>query len=190
MVTIHFLFDGIFTGPFYDKEDLIENYELKSKEIFEVKQYFESILPKNAIVHIEFENDSELAIFHVKANNPFESNWRLKILSSKTDSLLNDLNWTVQDLRILKDKLDKANCISISSRKPVSIGWKRSGMGMFSYTIFDDALTKKEMKEYDDKCSYIYYKENIVLEYGGGAIGRQCFPEWYETQNLKAADNK
>ena len=172
----HIAFDGIFTGPFYDKEDLMENYEKKKEEIAEVKRYFESILPAESIVHIEYENNKELAIFHVKSKNPFESNWRLKINSTKTDSLLRDLNWTKQELKTLKNKLDKANCISISSRKPVSIGWKRSGMGMFSYTVFDSELSAEQIKDYNGGCMYIYYKDNIVLEYGGGAIGPQCFP--------------
>jgi hypothetical protein len=26
---------------------------------------------------------------------------------------------------------------------------------------------------------YKYYKENVVLEYGGGAIGRECFEDYY-----------
>ena len=173
---MHIAFDGIFTGPFYDKEDLIENYEKKKEEIAEVKRYFESILPAESIVHIEYENNRELAIFHVKSKNTFESNWRLKINSTKTDSLLRDLNWTKQELKTLKNKLDKANCISISSRKPVSIGWKRSGMGMFSYTVFDSELSKEQINDYNGGCMYIYYKDNIVLEYGGGAIGPQCFP--------------
>ena len=30
---LHIAFDGIFTGPFYDKEDLIENYEKRKKKL-------------------------------------------------------------------------------------------------------------------------------------------------------------
>ena len=54
---LHIAFDGIFTGPFYDNEDLIENYEKKKEEIAEVKRYFESILTAESIVHIEYENN-------------------------------------------------------------------------------------------------------------------------------------
>lgn len=50
-------------------------------------------------------------------------------------------------------------------------------MGKYSYLIFDRPLSEAEKKDYDDKCEYIFYKENIVLEYGGGAIGTQCFPD-------------
>ncbi|MGB5988381.1 MAG: hypothetical protein WBG43_01370 [Marinifilaceae bacterium] len=133
-------------------------------------------MPENAFVHIEFDNNKELEIFHVKAKRPFESNWNLNINSSKTDSLLNDLGWTRKELRILKMKLDNANCISISSRKPITIGWQRSGMGKFSYNIFDENLTENLISKYNDGCMYIFYKDNVVLEYGGGAFGSQCFP--------------
>jgi len=180
---LHIAFDGIFTGPSYDKEDLIENYEERKEEILDVKEYFKSILPNGASVTIEFDNDKELGIFHVKADSIYQSNWNLKIKSPQVDSLLTELNWTTKELKILKEKLDKANCISISGKDPVVIGWQRSGMGMFSYNIFDSDLEKDKIEDYNDGCTYIFYKDNIVLEYGGGAIGPQCFPDFYRNKD-------
>ena len=182
---IFIAFDRIFTGPYYDKEDLIVNYEKRKEEILDVKKYFKSILPDRASVTIEFDDDKELGIFHVEANGIYQSNWNLKIKSPKVDSLLNELNWTTKELRILKEKLDKANCISIAGKDPVVIGWQRSGMGMFSYNIFDNNLEKDKIVDYNDGCTYIFYKDNIVLEYGGGAIGPQCFPEFYKKKDGK-----
>ena len=184
---IHIAFDGMFTGPSYDQNDLIENYEQRRGEIIEVKNYFESIMPENATVHIEFDNDEELGIFHVKVDSVYENNWGLKIKSAKVDSLLNELGWTKAELRTLKLKLDKANSVSISSRKPVTIGWQRSGMGMFKYKIFDQNLNDSLMERYNDGCMFKFYKENVVLEYGGGAIGPQCFPGY---ERKEAAANK
>jgi hypothetical protein len=179
---LHIAFDGIFTGPSYDKKDLIENYEARTNEILAVKNYYKSILPDGASVTIEFDNDKELGIFHVKADSVYQSNWNLKIKSPKVDSLLTELNWTTKELRILKEKLDKANCISIAGKNPVVIGWQRSGMGKFSYLIFDQNLDESKIKEYNDGCYNIFYKDNIVLEYGGGAIGPQCFPDFYRNK--------
>jgi hypothetical protein len=175
---LHIAFDGIFTGPSYDKKDLIENYEARTDEILELKNYYISILPEGASVTIEFDNDQELGIFHVKADSIYQSNWNLKIKSPQVDSLLTELNWTTKELKILKEKLDNANCISISGKNPVTIGWQRSGMGKFSYNIFDSDLEKGKIEAYNDGCTYIFYKDNIVLEYGGGAIGSQCFPDF------------
>lgn len=180
---LHIAFDGIFTGPSYDKKDLIENYEARTDEILDVKNYYKSILLDGASVSIEFDNDKELGIFHVKADSIYQSNWNLKIKSPKVDSLLTELNWTTKELRILKEKLDKANCISIAGKEPIVIGWQRSGMGMFSYNIFDSDLEKDKIEDYNDGCTYIFYKDNIVLEYGGGAIGPQCFPYFYRNKD-------
>lgn len=180
---LHIAFDGIFTGPSYDKKDLIENYEARTDEILDVKNYYKSILPDGASVTIEFDNDKELGIFHVKTDSIYQSNWNLKIKTPKVDSLLTELNWTTKELRILKEKLDKANCISIAGKDPIVIGWQRSGMGMFSYNIFDSDLEKDKIEDYNDGCTYIFYKDNIVLEYGGGAIGPQCFPGFYRNKD-------
>jgi len=48
-------------------------------------------------------------------------------------------------------------------------------MGKYSYKVFEKQLEIKEKKEYNNSCEYIFYKDNIVLEYRGGAIGPQCF---------------
>lgn len=182
---LHIAFDGIFTGPSYDKNDLIQNYEERKEEIWDAKNYFKSILPNGASVTIEFENDKELRIFHFKTDGIYESNWNLKIKSSKVDSILTELNWTTKELKTLKEKLDKANCISIGGRDPFIIGWQRSGMGKFSYNIFEENLKEDKIKNYNDGCTYIFYKDNVVLEYGGGAIGMQCFSEFYQNKDEK-----
>lgn len=176
---IHFSFDGIFTGPSYNKKDLIENYEARTNEILDVTNYYKSILPDGASMEIEFENDNKLRIFHVKSESNYQRNWHLKVKTPKVDSLLTKLNWTTNELEILKEKLDKANCISIAGNDPVVIGWKRSGMGMFSYYIFDNNLEKDKIEDYNDGCHYSFYKNNIFLKYDVGAIGPECFPEFY-----------
>lgn len=184
LLFLYIALDGLFTGPSYDKKDLIENYEKQTTEIIDAKNYFKSIVPNGASVTIEFDDDDkELGIFHVKIDSTYQSNWNLKITSNKVDSLLTELKWTTRELKTLKEKLDKANCISISgTNDPIVIGWQRSGMGMFSYVIFDQNLNENKIKDYNDGCTYIFYKDNVVLEYSGGAIGMQCFPEFYRNK--------
>ena len=46
---------------------------------------------------------------------------------------------------------------------------------MYFYKLFDQQLSESEIKHYNDGCQYLYHGSNIVLEYGGGAIGPQCF---------------
>ncbi|ASV30622.1 hypothetical protein [Maribacter cobaltidurans] len=172
---IHIAFDGIFTGPSYTKQDLIDNYEQRKSEVIEVKTFLDSKISSDTYIDVEFDN-RDLGIFHVKKNGTYDSNWDLDIDSKKTDSLLNVIGLTKNDLITLETKLGKANCISVASGNPTRIGWQRSGMGKFFYDIFDQNLNDSLISQYNGGCTYIYYKDNVVLEYGGGAIGPQCFP--------------
>lgn len=166
--------DGLFEGEIYSKEELVENYEKNQSQILEAKRYFESILPDDVNVDIEF-GKKEIEIFHLKKNEIYDSNWNLEYQSEKTDSLLSELEWSKEQMNTLKEKLTTANCVSINSGYPITIGWQRSGMGMYFYKIFDFNLNERQIEEYNDSCTFIFYKENIVLEYGGGLIGPQCF---------------
>jgi hypothetical protein len=167
---------GVF-DKHYSKEDLIENYNSNTKEIMNLTTYVKSITPANKTVQIEFDGDRTLEIFHVTANGKYNSNWDIKVNSSKTDTLLRQLGWTRETLSTLKEKLDNVNCISVESGEPCTIGYQRSGMGMYLYKVFNQTLNDSLKNKYNDGCTYIYYKDNIVLEYGGGAIGSQCFKD-------------
>ena len=95
-----------------------------------------------------------------------------------SDILMNKikfLGWNLSTLMEIKNLLDKANCISIENGEISTVGFARSGMGKYSYKFFKNELTKKEQSKFNDGCLYIYYERNIVLEFGGGAVGQQCF---------------
>ncbi len=159
-------------------EELTANYEEKSKEIREVEQFVNSRLPSNKVIDIEFESDNSIGIFHVRVDENYESNWDVKIESQKTDSLLNKLGWDLKTLQTLKQKLDKANCISVQSGTPCQIGFQRHGMGMYFYNLFEEPIPDSLTNNYNDSCRYILYKEDVALEWLGGAIGVQCFPDF------------
>lgn len=173
---------GVFETT-YSKKDLIENYNTKSTEILELKDYFKTIVPAKTSVTVEFDGNRTLSIFHVTTNGKYDSNWGIKVNSSQTDNLLKKLGWTHETLSTLKDRLHEADCISIESGEPSTIGYQRSGMGMYFYKIFNQPLTDSLKNKYNDGCTYIYYKDNIVLEYGGGVVGPQCFEEDQQKQN-------
>lgn len=181
------------------KIELIKNYENKKDQIVKLKSEYEKIVPKNHIVDIEIEPESKILnipeqisikIYKIKDNKKLAApnslqrneglktvsqNWNLKSDSKELQEVLNTLKWTNETVNQIRQLLSDANCISIKNGKPTTIGFARSGMGKYSYKIFEEPLTKKQKEEYNDGCQYIYYKENIVLEYGGGAIGPQCF---------------
>ena len=159
----------------YSVTELKENFEAKKTEIYEVRNYVNKITPSYKLVHIEFDDNNTLGIFHVKVEDKFESNWDVKIKSGKADTLLQKLGWTEQTLKTLKDKLDKANCIGVTSGEPCNISFQRSAMGMYSFNIFDKPIPDSLKTSYNDSCTYIMVNDKLVLEYGGGAIGNQCF---------------
>jgi hypothetical protein len=179
------------------KKELIENFENKKKEIQNLKNEYFKLVPKNYVVEIEFEPESKIInvseqitikIYKIIESSKSSSklqrndnlevvsqNWNLKPDSKELEEILKTLNWTNHTLIEIKKLLKDANCISIENGKVTTIGFARSGMGLYSYKIFETILTSKQKTEYNNGCEYIYYKDNIVLEYGGGAVGPQCF---------------
>ena len=167
----------------YSVTELKENFEKNKTEIYELKRYFGKIVPENRFVEIEFEDDNTLGRLGIKAldstagnpNDPMFLEWDLEINTSRMDSIIQPMGWTRETLRTLKDKLDNANCIQIESGEPAKIGFKRSGMGMYSFNVFDQPIPDSLKAHYNDSCTYILANDRLVLEYAGGAIGSQCF---------------
>jgi len=169
----------------YTKKDLIDNFNARKGQIYALKNYFKSIVPQNREVEIEFSGNSRLFRFGVSRIDsvtgdviyPIFLEWDLKTTSSQVDSVITSMGWTQQTLQALKTKLDSAHCISIRSGEPCQIGFQRSGMGMYFYQLFSEPIPDKEKERYNNGCTYILYSPVLVLEYGGGAIGPQCFPK-------------
>ena len=163
----------------YSYCDLIENYDRNSEKIYAVKTYVNSVTSPDVKVTIEFDGNNELGIFHFGEGDSYESNWNVEIDSKKADSLLHQLGWTKSTLVSIKEKLDDANCISIQNGEPFQIGYQRNGMGKYFYNLFSKELTDSQKAVYNDSCTFILYKDKVALEWGGGAIGAQCFPDAY-----------
>jgi hypothetical protein len=162
-------------GPIYTKKDLLNNYQSKEVQISEVKNYVNSITPSDTQVDIEFDKGDRLFIFHVTQDNLCDCNWDIQMDAAKADTLLGKLHWTRTTLNTLKSKLNAANCISVRSGEPCQIGFKRSGMGIYFYDVFSNPIADSLKSHYNDSCTYILYSNRVALEYGGGAVGPQCF---------------
>jgi hypothetical protein len=167
----------------YSVTELQENFKKNKTAIYELKKYFNDIVPKNRFVEIEFNDDNTLFRFGIKAldttagdpNGPMFLEWDLKINTQQMDSIIKPMGWTRETLKTLKEKLDRANCIKIESGEPSKIGFQRSGMGMYTFNVFDNPIPDSLRNNYNDSCTYIMVTDRLVLEYGGGAAGNQCF---------------
>lgn len=187
--------------PESSKKELIENFEKKTTEIQKLKTEYEKLAPKSYIVKIEFEPESKILtttegitikIYKLKDKNEIENenleviqrnnglrvisqNWNLKPNSEELEKIIKSIGWTNQTLFQIKKLLNEANCVAIENGKITTIGFARSGIGIYSYKIFEKPLNEEEKAEYNNGCEYIFYKNNVVLEYSGGAFGSQCF---------------
>lgn len=163
--------------------DLKRHYEEHKTEIYELKSYFNEIVPKNKFVEIEFSNETDVKIIGIRTldftggnhNKAMFVKRDLKINTQQMDSIINPLGWTHNTLITLKKKLDKANCIQIESGEPAKIGFQRSGMGMYFFNVFETPIPDSLKANYNDSCTYILVNEKLVLEYRGGVLGSQCF---------------
>ncbi|BAP29804.1 uncharacterized protein CHSO_0767 [Chryseobacterium sp. StRB126] len=178
-----FIFKLIILAAFggFDKDysvtELEEEYLENKTEIKDLIQYYYTIKPSDKVVDIEFKNDKVLErIIITPLSNSMQTyqNWDINVVDLTRSKLKSELNWTEDEIKILKEKLDNANCISIKDGEPVKIGFKRSGLGMYSFNVFQKRDTDRSM--FNDGCQYILRNHNLALEYGGGAIGQQCFP--------------
>ena len=50
------------------------------------------------------------------------------------------------------------------------------GMGVYFYDLFSKLIPDQAKEKYNNGCTYIIYSRVLVLEYGGGVVGPQCFP--------------
>lgn len=97
----------------------------------------------------------------------------------KIDSLLIMGGLDRADLNQLEKELKEIGCVSIFMRKipdkSYNIGFRRIGMGKYSYDIYLCPLTSEAQEEINKSSASIVYSPNVVFQYGGGAFGNQEF---------------
>lgn len=172
--------------PRSSKAEMITNLEKNKDKIDLLKQEYVALVPKGLTIFVEFDPENKIINrppridLHIYGlNDKIEERvWGLNYGSSELKNRLKLIGWTEETLSKIKKLADDATCISVQNGNgQTEIGFARSGLGKYSYIIFNQNLNKVEVTKYNDGCNYIFYKENIVLEYGGGATGPQCFPD-------------
>lgn len=163
----------------YSVSELKNEYYSKEVEIKELVYYYNTIKPRNCSVDIEFKNDKILERLTIISKDSSKEviyqEWDVNANVLQTEKFKNLVGWDEHQIKGLKNKLDQADCISIKEGEPLKIGFKRSGMGIFSFNIFQEAKTNRD--EYNNDCEYILVNRYLALQYGGGVIGPQCFPD-------------
>jgi hypothetical protein len=174
--------------PISSKKELIKNVDTNYRYIYDATILFNKLIPSDLEVDIEFNPPQKLLKLGGSIDIGCSRNgksgdrtqlfqeWDLELSSPKLDSLLTQINMDRSKLEKLRISLIKANCISINNNHPAEVGFARSGMGKYYYLIFHNNLTPAQIKWYNKGCEYLFYRDNIVLMYGGGVAGSICFP--------------
>ena len=101
---------------------------------------------------------------------PLYFEWDVKI-SKIPDSILTKINWNQQAFEELKNKLDKAGCISINNENPIEIGYKRDFfVGMTTYFIFTNYDSTKLKYIRNFRTDLHFFNDSVAWNYDTGAL--------------------
>lgn len=156
-------------------ENLYIEYGGRMEQIY--RHLYDKMAP-GCYMNIEFEH-GDVSMFHFSnSSGEVESNWDPS--EEKIDSLLTQSGLDRKSLAWLKEELDKIGCISISMQavpgKPFSIGFRRIGMGKYSFRFYDQSLSPEQQDSLNSQVNLIVFNDSTVFEYGSGAIGSLNFP--------------
>ena len=169
-------------------EIMAEHYDNNVSGLRDLIDYTNQSLDKGAEMRLEFEH-SGISIFHVKRNDSIWScNWDVSS-DEKIDSLMQVVGLSHEELKNIRRKLKEIGCISIETATTHSdyadIGFRRVGLGMYSYRIYNRPVNAEERKEYLEDPMFIPYTDKVLFIYGGGAIGPQSFREDIKEEFMK-----
>lgn len=165
----------------YTRQDIVSSYAKHRQAIQTVIRHYSSMVPAGKQVEVEFEHGDiqRIVVQEGPKQNPTYTLAWASSSKPQLDSLVVSLGWSEAAIQQLQEKLEAADCISIQNGDPAVLGFKRSGMGMYSFNIFYRPIADSLREQYARGCTHIIQSEELVLEYGGGAIGPQCFPAGY-----------
>lgn len=168
--------ENLFGSSVYP-EQVSEVAKNKSAEIQLLTNYYNSIIPNDTRVYLEFIDTRKIDFWVFKNDSTILQVWNTDFSDVKIKETLQKLGWKRENLLEIRELLHEANCISVDNLiSQVKIGQIRSGMGKYYILKFDNQISTQEKDEYHNNCSKYVVDDYTILEYGGGAIGSNCMP--------------
>lgn len=177
-----FLSPYFLTGGKYDNNykggDLEANYKKHESSLFELKNYFESILPEKKGASFGYDKRNDRFYFVIreikeKGNVEYTAGEDLRMESNEMNNLLQGIGWTSGELDVLLSKMKKSDCIGIFKQpfagKPIKVTYREGGIlgvAEYSYLLFDKPLTDSSKNVWEDKVGFRVYNDSVVFEYG------------------------
>ena len=159
---------------------MAKHYEKNKKEMEELVEYTDRALDDSIYVHLEFEG-GEVAMFHIfsKGDSYIRQSWNDEAVRRK-DSLMKVVGLTPEEYGSIRQRLDRIDCIGIAKdtshpNGKTVIYFRRVGMGMYSFILFDNPINQEEKDRFMKGGEYIPYSDRVIFQYGGGAFGKQYF---------------
>ena len=159
---------------------MAKHYEKNKKEMEELVEYTDRALDDSIYVHLEFEG-GEVAMFHIssKGDSYIRQSWNDEAVRRK-DSLMRVVGLTPEEYGNIRQRLDRIDCIGIAKdtshpNGKTVIYFRRVGMGMYSFILFNNPINQEEKDEFMKSYEYIPYSDRVIFQYGGGVFGKQYF---------------
>ena len=159
---------------------MAKHYEKNKKEMEELVEYTDRALDDSIYVHLEFEG-GEVAMFHIssKGDSYIRQSWNDEAVRRK-DSLMKVVGLTPEEYGSIRQRLDRIDCIGIAKdtshpKGKTVIYFRRVGMGMYSFILFNNPINQEEKDEFMKSYEYIPYSDRVIFQYGGGVFGKQYF---------------
>ena len=160
--------------PLYkcNPDTMEKHYTKKGPMIEELVTFTQDALDEGQNMYLEFEH-GKVSMFHTPSNNHWGD------VDSLKTSLMAEVGLDEEEFQFIKNTLKSVGCISIDTRSPdyCEVGYKRVGLGMFSYRIFYSPMNNEQKQESLSDPSLIPYNDRVVFMFGGGAAGPQSFPK-------------
>ena len=162
----------------YNADDSKENFYNNQKTIYELRDYFSSILPDRKGVSFGFHERNDRFYFIIReidinGNFKFITEENAQINSERLNDIIEKIGWTNKELEILLSKLIAANCIGIFkqpySDEPVDITFRyggSSGVAMYSYYLFGNPFYDNVVKKYARKEGVVQLNDSTLFEAG------------------------
>lgn len=136
-----------------DADIMADHYDRYGSEMHALAKDTRNILPDSSWLSVEFGGEDYIA--------------ETKLLNA---SQLKDLERALNDV----------GCIGIEVGKDINtkytvMRFRRQGMGLYSFILYDRILTKEQQDSINDDISLIVYNDSTVFMYGAGAFGNMNF---------------
>lgn len=151
---IHMVFSGVFDKN-YSAAEAIQNFNEREEEIMDLADYFRKQLPADHEVSfsgmkLRFDLSIGLPRWAVMEKFPNKHGSNLKINSADANIFLSEISWTSSTVTSLAKKLEKTNCLNISSNDGVITLHFRSGTwSSYSYIIYEKPVSDSLRNVYD-----------------------------------------